>query len=59
MTDAERSELEAARAVCVAAGDFVNARGKIQERTPLHDALARYYKTLREVAEKAEKTVEV
>ncbi len=39
-------ELKAARAVCEAVAEFIASRGKIQERTPLHDALAQYYRTL-------------
>jgi hypothetical protein len=43
-------ELEAAREVCEAAGHYLNERGNVQARTPLHDALAAYYRTLNELA---------
>lgn len=39
-------ELKALRAVAEAAAEYIASRGKVQEKTPLHDALAAYYRTL-------------
>ncbi len=40
------TELTALRIVADVAGEHIASRGKIQERTPLHEALAAYYRTL-------------